>query len=188
MFLEVIMSTIDGVKVLAGRSINRIGSMSGQKFSGLMYAIPVEGGRLHEYTRYVLDVEGRVWLSREGVRVTDPAVVSRVRTMRDEDLETADARMQYAVALSDGCEDLAEVLGWHLWFCDGSMMEPIVEEGISFYQMGRNASHSFYAGVKDGKRFTMSCGDDDYDDDAEEWISSYHVVEVTDGWGYMGHS
>jgi hypothetical protein len=57
---------------------------------------------------------------------------------------------------------LQDVYSSHLWFIcndDWKLEEPRIHEGVAFYQVGRNSSHEFYKGVKDGKRYRGSCGD-----------------------------
>ncbi len=63
-------------------------------------------------------------------------------------------------------------------------IEPYPVEGIVFYQVGRNASHEFYAGAKDGRRYTFTSGED-YDEDGN-FRPDKRVYEV-EKWGYMGH-
>lgn len=58
---------------------------------------------------------------------------------------------------------LQEVYAAALWFeCDDcwTLPTPTVKDGIKFYRVGRNASHDFYMGVKDGMRYRGSFGED----------------------------
>lgn len=59
---------------------------------------------------------------------------------------------------------------------------PYLHEGIEFYSVGANASHSFYLGVKDGKLYKRSLCYDWYKDENGE-IQEYvedKVFEVLD--------
>jgi hypothetical protein len=66
-------------------------------------------------------------------------------------------------------------------------LSPIVKNGIVFFEVGHNASHYFYIGIRDGKRFQMSVGPNGYDEKTDTEIIKEHVGEVNDWNGYCGH-
>ena len=56
-------------------------------------------------------------------------------------------------------------------------------EGIKFFIVGRNASHDFFIGTKDGKRFILSFGEG-----PDEGSYRYRMEEVESWCGrYLGH-
>jgi len=85
---------------------------------------------------------------------------------------------------------LAEVLRWHLEYMryKGDLEDPpVVRDGVAFYQVGRNASHYFFAGVdSDGRKFICTVGDS-CDENGELTVVE-HVYEVDTFSGhYLGH-
>ncbi|MFH1430355.1 MAG: hypothetical protein ABIG71_02405 [Candidatus Uhrbacteria bacterium] len=94
------------------------------------------------------------------IPVTDPELLATVARMRAEDEAIIDAREALVRERANGDEVLAEVLSRHVEYQNGRVDEsPRVHDGVTFYIVGRNASHEFYAGAKDGRRFVMSYGD-----------------------------
>jgi hypothetical protein len=84
---------------------------------------------------------------------------------------------------------LAEVLMWHMRHSGVAEPDkPHEVDGIPFYCVGHNASHEFYAGTKDGKRYRYSVGESC---EVEEFdlpkIDRSPVTEVPDWGGYYGH-
>jgi hypothetical protein len=77
------------------------------------------------------------------------------------------------------------VLIWARRFSEPNEPKPIVRDGVTYYQVGRNSSHSFYAGVDiaTGKLYRAS-------DDTEfggEWYSSEKESFESFRNDYMGH-
>ena len=58
----------------------------------------------------------------------------------------------------------------------------VEHEGVTFYSVGQNASHDFFIGTKEGKRFILSVAN------WEDGSSEEHSYEV-DSWNgkYLGH-
>jgi len=73
-------------------------------------------------------------------------------------------RRMWAANLADifygGDRRAREIFYRNMWFQNGAVGNPIEIRGILFYKMGRNASHEFYAGIKDGKLYQCSIGED----------------------------
>ena len=99
-----------------------------------------------------------------------------------------------------------EIQKFNCVFLDSKEPEPpTVVDGIQFWRVGWNASHEFYAGTKDGKRYRMALGEGDFDDlDAipeglsveelrqkmDECMLTIHrrnIDEVPNWSGYWGH-
>jgi hypothetical protein len=77
--------------------------------------------------------------------------------------------------------DHRELIAWHLEFTGGPI-SPKVFSGIIFYLVGRNASHYFYIGLSDGKKYVRSAAVD-YGEEHDE-----HIREVESWQGqYLGH-
>ncbi|HYE22097.1 MAG TPA: hypothetical protein VD998_00735 [Verrucomicrobiae bacterium] len=92
--------------------------------------------------------------------------------------------------IAQGDPIVKEILFWNLRYNGGRCIdEPSVVEGIRFWCVGHNASHSFYAGVKDGKRYQRAFGesaDSDFDDDDFPRYEE-SIREVPNFHGYYGH-
>lgn len=84
-----------------------------------------------------------------------------------------------------------EILRWHQNFLGKGtrVSRPEVIGGVAFYQVGQNASHSFYAGVDaDGQKFRRAFGEGEWDDDGNVigWTDRISPVESFAS-HYMGH-
>ena len=79
----------------------------------------------------------------------EKAISGKVAAMVDANLN-ADRLMQSVLRMSRE-------------FNDGYLCAPCQKEGIDFYPVGRNASHEFYLGVKDGRMYRMAIGEDSYE-------------------------
>lgn len=85
------------------------------------------------------------------------AIRSIIEKQIEEDNDIERARAELAKIESRGDRIKFEILLMHLWFTGGIMEEgENKKDGIEFYQVGRNASHNFYCGVKDGQRYVAS--------------------------------
>lgn len=93
-----------------------------------------------------------------------------------------DARDAYAVAQAGSDPLLTTVLRTNLWYTRGACHEPVVRDGVAFYVVGRNASHEFSLGVRDGQRYVRSyCG--------MEELEEEHIRAVPTWAGcYLGHA
>lgn len=86
-----------------------------------------------------------------------------------------------------------EIRQWNREFRGGHQDKPVFKDGIPFWWVGWNASHSFYAGTKGGKRYQYSVGeaappDDDWDGDRDGPPEQEECIEeVADFNGYYGH-
>ncbi|MEK7158924.1 MAG: hypothetical protein AAB575_00420 [Patescibacteria group bacterium] len=65
-------------------------------------------------------------------------------------------------------------------------LSPTMKGGIAFFQVGRNATHDFYMGMKDGKRYGLYIGPGDCDENGRE-TTDVRITEVSDWKGYWGH-
>lgn len=75
-------------------------------------------------------------------------------------------------------------------YTSGTLREPYLYEGIAFYPVGHNASHSFSLGVDDeGVVWSYSSGEGDWDAGLQEYGWSQHVCKVgtLENVGYVGH-
>jgi hypothetical protein len=146
------------------------------------------------------DFDGKEYLkNQDGVFVYDsernpipceePNVLASIEKLEADDQRIADARFQIAKDYAEGDPVLEEILKIHLEFTSGNI-EPIAHGGILFFQVGRNASHEFYAGTRDGKRYVLAGGEKSEYDENGDTISSEHqysLREVGENWGYIGH-
>jgi len=90
---------------------------------------------------------------------------------------------------------VAHIREWNREFNGGARADkPRILNGISFWCVGRNASHEFYAGVGvDGKLYQRSFGeklpDEDVEVDWNDFVPDYEerVEVVADFNGYYGH-
>lgn len=126
----------------------------------------------------------------------DPEVRRSFEKLETEDRKINQSRDWIAKQYAEGDSILEEILRMHLDFTCGKI-EPFSYEGILFFQLGRNSSHEFFVGIRNGKTYRMSTGEEydpetpDSDADAELPESRYahHVVELESDqdWGYVGH-
>lgn len=107
-------------------------------------------------------------------------IVWEIRRQVELDEQRSKARDLRAMELAKGDAILANAIRWHMGFEDGDASDPWMVEGIPFYQVGRNASHAFYVGAKDGQRYVIG---QDYEDHDPPRVDA---VETWDG-GYYGH-
>jgi hypothetical protein len=173
--------TIEHYKSVAEKEYNQRGSTYSSSVSGDVFQVGEQ--------RYVLDMSSHypaVFNCDTGESVKDTAIISSVVIQMETDKQTAYARNKVAKILSDKDPVLAEILRWHLEYTGGKVREPVKRDGIDFYSVGHNASHSFYAGAKNGKAYKMSAFYD-YDPETGKDLSEEHICEVAGDWGYMGH-
>lgn len=149
---------------------NCCGELWSERFSGRTYS--------DDQGRYVLSYSGTdVAVEVNGEwQLADDETAERVRRLAREDAELASNRRTIARALSEGNEALEFVIRASMSFNDGEPSLRTFDDypGIKFAQVGRNASHSFYAGAsEDGRRFYLSLDDYDYyyaeADGEEDW-------------------
>ncbi len=148
-------------------------------------------GHFHSYMvdghEIFVDDDCQMFFDPHGLQpVHDEALVNMVTAQMLKDMNVHVARMKLAEKQSDGNDILAEALRWHLAFTGGAV-QPLEKDGITFYQVGRNASHEFFVGFKDGQRYVLSvcC---DWDEDLQEAVLEENVRAV-DTWDncYLGH-
>jgi hypothetical protein len=148
-------------------------------------------GLWEEFTSYCFD-DQKYLKSSKGVFAQDengnlvpsddPKVLSSVEILELEDRKVCDARARLAIRYSEGNPILERILWIHLEFNEGRI-NPHPHEGVLFFSVGRNASHEFSVGVKDGKCYVHSIGESCREGEWEE-----DVREVAaDNWGYVGH-
>ena len=93
-----------------------------------------------------------------------------------------------AHALSNGDSVLQRIIRAALGFTNSFEPSTTEHDGITFYHVGRNASHEFYLGRKDGKTFKYCCGESGRTDDEGYDIPETNISECpNDSWGYVGH-
>lgn len=74
--------------------------------------------------------------------------------------------------------DHREAINWHIQFTGGPI-SPKVFSDIIFYLVGRNASHYFYIGLSEGRKYVRSAavdGGEEYDEnirEVESWQEQY---------------
>ena len=96
-----------------------------------------------------------------------PLITKACERKAKQDIMIAEARGKVAKEMAGGEPGLEAILRWHMEFT-GGRIESTTFQDIRFYQVGRNASHNFYAGFKDGKRYTYALGEDMVDKDETE--------------------
>jgi hypothetical protein len=159
-------------------------SQNGAQGDYICFAFDNQEYHKNETGIFVRDSNGEL------VRCDDSNVRSSIEKLESEEKKVLEARDQLAKDYAEGDPILQEILRIHLEFNDGQI-RPLVHEGILFFQVGRNASHEFYVGLKDGKRFVLSSwGEEDIDENGE--TTSYqtcHSLREIQGedWGYLGH-
>jgi hypothetical protein len=104
-----------------------------------------------------------------------------------------------AERLFEGNALSAEFLRWHMYFRGEARVtaSPYVVDGIRFFLVGKNASHSFFAGMRDGQLYRCALGDEVEEDaqgnevlDADGFpvvTCKPSVTAVEDMSGYWGH-
>jgi hypothetical protein len=118
----------------------------------------------------------------------DEDLYQRVLDMEQQDYDVMKARDEYAVHLAHGDEILASVYRCALEYGNGQIEEPETHDGVTLFKVGRNASHMFFLGAKDGKMYKAAlCYDYDEVNDKtiEDW-SGPREVESLQG-EYLGH-
>jgi hypothetical protein len=188
--------SIEHYKQIAEKRYNKKGSISGDPVSGDIFQVRGQ--------RYILNFDNRgypvVSSHDTGETVEDTTIVSSVVVQMEKDRQIAYARRKVADTLSENNPILAEILEMHIEYNVGRFGRLLKKDGIDFYAVGHNASHYFYAGTKDGKKYVFSmspnlCECDENDqlilDEKGNLIiteAEEHIREVTgDDWGYIGH-
>lgn len=142
---------------------------------------------------YVVAGNGSVYKKEDyehEVEVTDPAILLSIKAQIKEDGEIQAAREALATKESHGDSTALMILSWHMEFNSGVIdSEPLEKNGIKFYQVGRNASHSFYLGIKDGKMYKYATDGGYWNEETDEYTpddSEAYEVDPNNV-GYMGH-
>jgi hypothetical protein len=165
-------------------------SFEGSYLEGTGYAVEQEDS---SFRRFILVKDGRLFeeISSEKVVVSDPAVVSSIEMLRDEDRETQDAQNVLARELAEkhGGSALALTLfSTAIWYAQGDPGEGWErEKGVSFWEVGRNSSNNFFMGLRkdeDRVRFFRGSLEPGWDEENKDvWNQS----EVSEFRGYYGH-
>lgn len=105
---------------------------------------------------------------------------------RREEQIKKNCRAQLIETLSGTCEIKKAILRMHMDYNRGrSIDKPTIIDDIEFYRVGHNASHEFYAGVKEGQRYVYTTGEEGYsEEDGPIYEENIYPVEQ---WGYLGH-
>lgn len=153
---------------------------TGATISGVYYTI--------ENQNYVfMPDSGCVYLYKNfpNTEITDPEIIGKIEALTEEDELIQNARQQ-AVEILAKSDVMRDILRMHMEFTGGEI-EPIEKDDIVFYQVGRNASHEFYAGYKDGQKYVYTCGETwDSENDPHTPGTEEKITPVNE-WGYMGH-
>jgi hypothetical protein len=162
-------------------------------------------GEYPENKEYRLLENGQVFEgdSFDPVEVTDPSVMAMVKGLAEADRQIDAARRarakQLAKQLHGGDPRAEDMFLWHMEFRNGDVAPtPLTRNGVNFYQVGRNASHSFFLGMKNGKcfhrSFTFWLEEDMYgqlvldEDGAPKEVEEEHIRQVHSWRGlYCGH-
>lgn len=152
-----------------------------------------------QYARYRLLEDGTLLTedenSQENITVTDEQTVQQILQMQQEDRETLAARDEYARQVAEkhfaGDKRAVVALRCAIEYYPGEDLpgEPDDENGgIHFYSVGRNASHSFYMGLRLNSDNTVSCFSASEGPDPDEYPEDkFSYREVEEFRGYYGH-
>lgn len=131
--------------------------------------ISMDGTEYEDAECFVSEKDGKVYKFDENfcrLEVADPFIVEQalilVAQYRAGEEGCDRRRTKLVEEAANGNEMLHKVLRASIDFNNGFLQKPSQKEGIDFYPVGRNASHEFYLGVKDGKLFSLSSGEDSY--------------------------
>lgn len=175
---------VEPAKPLYEQPVSIVGYEHSDGINGKVYRI----GNMEFIVSRITDSELKVYSRRKGTmktsEVVNPIVIKKALAEEKKNTQILEARKNRVQELAKGDHNLKQVLDWHQDFTDGLILEPVVKDGIAFYQVGRNSSHEFYAGTKGGKRYVYSIGESADDSDGFD----ENIREVEDAsWGYMGH-
>jgi hypothetical protein len=149
------------------------GEIYAEQFSGQYYRI--DGRDFVLYNGSVIEIE-------TGKASKGPAakrLKNRLKEFIRHDHRVAEERAETAKRLAGGSPIMDEILRYHMSYSDGEIGEPTMVDGIAFYDVGRNSSHSFAIGTLNGERWVLAI-----DMDEEEPQRVPYKVEQ---WGYLGH-
>jgi len=140
---------------------------------------------------YVLeDGTGEIWIrdttNYTAHRVSNPEVRDSILNLRAQDMLILASRYFLAKSAAGDDDALYRIFSEHINFTGGAIEEPTVVDDIPFWQIGRNASHSFYYGYLDGQLYRMSEGYD-YDVVTDQEYLDQTVTPISNFGGYMGH-
>lgn len=151
---------------------------NGDHLSGTCYTIDEMTYLVAEDEKH----EGKIYDMNKDVFVEDPSIINKVKNLSEKDASIKEARKQRAEQLAGGDEDLEHVYYWNMEYSNGDVdKKPLKKDEIDFYQVGRNASHDFFVGVKDGKKYRLSFMSGEFNED------SLQKEEINDWEGYFGH-
>lgn len=100
-------------------------------------------------------------------KIEDPFLIQTVQKLiasHDNEVSAREKRLkQRAEELANGAPQLKLIYELHLSFGHKENLDihPIEKQGINFYAVGRNSSHYFYLGVKEGQLYEMTQGEED---------------------------
>ena len=144
--------------------------------------------------RFYVATEGELYRAQEGVQERTYQLIegkeldslwAAVEAAKELVAATQRERMELAHEQSKDNSDLANIIYWHLDFSNGKL-SCHTHEGVTFYQVGRNSSHQFYAGVDDNGQIWKLITGESYDDEGEQETTMVKVYKDK-GYGYMGH-
>jgi hypothetical protein len=140
---------------------------------------------------YIITEEGVVfqteYIPHENiVEIIDPEIVKNIRTQRAQDIFIDFSRTWLANEMSDGDSDLRFIYLLHIGYNGGVIDDPTIYQGVPFWDVGHNSTHTFFLGLKDGQRYRMS---EYYDHEANDGQGETEVtMEPVDEFGsYFGH-
>jgi len=118
-------------------------------------------------------------------RVENPEIIDEVRNQRAQDLIILASRYYLARQAAGDDPVLYRIYEQNINYNAGAIDEPTIVDEIPFWQVGRNASHGFYFGYRDGQLYRMSEGYE-YDVQGNSFLDR-HITPIEDFSGYMGH-
>ncbi len=148
--------------------------------------------RLHiyewqQYVKFCLLPDGTVLADDDNSVVEDKQTIGKIHAMRAEDRQIAAARRSHASLLAEtrynGDERAETAMSCAIAY-DPQDQSPWVRDGIDFYEVGHNSTHSFYMGLRKNADGSISCFSASYYSEEED---SFEWREVTEFRGYYGH-
>ena len=137
---------------------------------------------------YIIEDETKSVYHKAENQITPVTCEDIINEIRDQNIQDAlihTARKHLAKLAAGGDPIIAGIFSIHIQFNGGEIDDPLILENIPFWQVGRNSTHGFYLGVKDGQRYRMS---EYWDWDKEEGDRlEQQISPVDDFSGYIGH-
>lgn len=149
-----------------------------------------------ESLKFILVKDGRLFREEGSERVLEECEETRAEILRQraEDVETQRARLCLADDLAKewgGSQEAFVLFQSAIWFDGGDPGEGWErEEGATFWQVGRNASHSFHMGLRqdeDGLKLFKGWYEPEWLDRDGNTCGGWEQKQVERFEGYFGH-